>query len=89
MSTTANTNQKKKRIVYLDYLRALAIITVILFHIFRRIGVVVYPEYALFPTFNWWMTDFLATCCRCGVDIFLMLSGALSLGRVWDIRTFL
>ena len=89
MSTSVNTKQKKKRIVYLDYLRALAIITVILFHIFRRIGYVAYPEYALFPSLNWWVAEFLGTCCRCGVDIFLMLSGALSLGRVWDIRSFL
>lgn len=80
---------KKKRIIYLDYLRALAIISVILFHIFKRVGFMVFPEYALLPSFDWWVTDFLGTCCRCGVDLFLMLSGALSLGRDWDIKTFL
>ncbi|ADC48035.1 hypothetical protein mru_2185 [Methanobrevibacter ruminantium M1] len=50
---------------------------------------VVIPEYSLIPSLNWFITDFLGTCCRCGVDIFLMLSGALSLGRDWDIKSFL
>ncbi len=80
---------KKKRIIYLDYLRALAIIAVILFHVFRRVGFMAFPGYSAFPSFSWWVTDFLGTCCRCGVDIFLMLSGALSLGRDWDIKSFL
>ena len=31
----------------------------------------------------------MGTFFRCGVDIFLMLSGALSLGRIWDIKSFL
>lgn len=88
MTVTENTPKKKKRIVYLDYLRALAIITVILFHMYNRIGYYMAPE-IMGPTFNWLITDFLGTCCRCGVDIFLMLSGALSLGRVWDIKSFL
>lgn len=63
--------------------------TVILFHISVRLGFIVSPDYSVLPSFNWFFNDFLSTCCRCGVDIFLMLSGALSLGRVWDIKTFL
>ncbi len=81
--------KKKKRIFYFDCLRALAIISVILYHIVSKAGYIIYPDYAVIPSFNWVMTDVLATCFRCGVDLFLMLSGALSLGRVWDIKTFL
>lgn len=89
MSTNVGVGKKKKkRIVYLDYLRALAIITVMLFHIYNRLGIYVAPE-VLGPSLSWLMVDFYGTCCRCGVDIFLMLSGALSLGRDWDIKSFL
>ena len=79
----------RKRIVYLDYLRALAIITVILFHVGKRMDFAIVMDYAAMPSVNWFINDFLIVCCRCGVDIFLMLSGALSLGRKWDIKSFL
>ncbi len=49
----------------------------------------VYPDYARIPSLNWFLTDFMGTFFRCGVDLFLMLSGALSLGRVWEIKPFL
>ena len=31
----------------------------------------------------------MIVCFRFGVPLFLMLAGALSLGRDWDIKTFL
>lgn len=40
-------------------------------------------------SFNWFIMVILGPCSRYGVDIFLMLSGALSLGREWEIRDFL
>ena len=86
--TTPKPKKKKKRIFYLDALRALAIISVILFHIFMQTRGIVAKYYGT-PSLNWWIVDILGACFRCGVDIFLMLSGALSLGRVWDIKTFL
>ena len=82
-------NEKKKRIVYLDSLRTLAIISIILFHIFCRIGHVAYGDYNAIPSFNWFFTELIGPCSRYGVAIFLMLSGALSLGRKWDIKSFL
>lgn len=88
----ANSNvgkKKSKRIFYFDALRALAIISVIIFHIFARSSSIVYGDYGTIPSFNWLFTDVMGTFFRCGVDLFLMLSGALSLGRVWDIRSFL
>ena len=89
MSDINGTPVKKKRVLYLDSLRALAIITVVLYHVGIRMDYSVFLDYGMLPSFNWFLTDFYLTCARCGVDIFLMLSGALSLGRVWDIRTFL
>lgn len=80
---------KKKRIVYLDTLRALAIISVIAFHVYCRAGQIVFHDFATIPSLNWFIAVILGPCSRYGVDIFLMLSGALSLGRQWDIKTFL
>ena len=80
---------KKKRIVYLDTLRALAIISVITFHVFCRAGQIVFHDYSAIPSLNWFIAVIIGPCSRYGVDLFLMLSGALSLGRQWDIKTFL
>ena len=88
----SNVNIKKgksKRIFYFDALRALAIISVILFHVFQNLSYVVVWDYSTIPSLNWFIADFLGTFFRCGVDLFLMLSGALSLGRVWEIKPFL
>ena len=87
--STVNKNTKKKRIIYLDTLRALAIISVISFHVFCRVAWVVFPDYSTIPSLNWFIVDIIGPCSRYGVDLFLMLSGALSLGRQWDIKSFL
>jgi surface polysaccharide O-acyltransferase-like enzyme len=41
------------------------------------------------PSINWFIAAFSDNFFRIGVDLFLMLSGALSLGRQWEIRSFL
>lgn len=87
--TNFKTKKKSKRIFYFDALRAFAIISVILFHVFLLLKYAVLLDYGSIPSLNWFITDFLGTFFRCGVDIFLMLSGALSLGRVWEIKPFL
>lgn len=81
--------KKSKRIFYFDALRALAIISVILVHVFDgATAKYVFSSYVV-PSFNWFIADFFNNCSRIGVDLFLMLSGALSLGRDWSIRSFL
>ena len=72
------------RIYYLDALRALAIVSVLVIHVFnfKYDSVVLYS-----PT--WFICDINSVCFRIGVDLFLMLSGALSLGRDWTIKSFL
>lgn len=87
--TTVNKNHPKKRIFYLDALRALAIISVILFHVYMQCNHLVIDQFAVIPSLDWFACDFLGSCFRIGVDIFLMLSGALSLGRNWEIKPFL
>lgn len=84
-----NKTKKSGRIFYFDALRALAIITVIMFHIYLKFASSASAGWGVPPTFSWFLTDSLATVFRCGVDIFLMLSGALSLGRDWEIKDFL
>lgn len=60
-----------------------------MFHVFLHLRNFIAPGWGVIPTFTWFEADFLATVCRCGVAIFLMLAGALSLGREWGIKPFL
>ncbi len=80
---------KSKRIFYFDALRALAIISVILIHIYTLTRGYVMSDYAAVPSIEWIYTQFIGNSFRIGVDLFLVLSGALSLGREWSIRSFL
>lgn len=80
---------KTKRIFYFDALRMLAIISVILFHIFGSTNQMTVGGYGAPPSLSWFINDVNVVCFRFGVDLFLMLSGALSLGRNWDIKSFL
>ena len=80
---------KSRRIFYFDALRALAIICVIVVHVYAVTRAYVMAEYGLIPSFRWIFSQTLGNCFRIGVDLFLMLAGALSLGRVWTIREFL
>ena len=80
---------KSKRIFYFDALRALAIICVIVVHVYAVTRTYVMAEYGLIPSLGWIFSQTLGNCFRIGVDLFLMLAGALSLGRTWSIREFL
>lgn len=81
--------KKSKRIFYFDALRALAIISVIVYHVNLSIRFLVLKDFSPAPSFNWFVGDFFMNYARVGVDLFLMLAGALSLGRVWTVREFL
>ena len=83
------TKKKSKRIFYFDALRSLAIISVILFHCAKRVKTLTLAYYTPMINPHWLFGDFFLATTIIGVDIFLMLSGALSLGREWDIKTFL
>lgn len=85
-----NVSQKKKskRIFYFDALRALAILCVILVHCVTLNKGFIYSAWNG-PTVSWIISEILYNPGRIGVLLFLMLSGALSLGRQWDIKSFL
>ena len=83
------TKTKSKRIFYFDALRALAILSVILIHAFNTCIEGHSDFYSAYPSLSWFLSTFLGNYSRIGVDLFLMLSGALSLGRDWEIKTFL
>ncbi|MBQ2666052.1 acyltransferase family protein [Methanobrevibacter sp.] len=89
MTNVSSGKKKSKRIFYFDALRALAILTVITLHIYNNTGSMVAEQYGVIPSINWIISCFNGSWFRFGVDLFLMLSGALSLGRVWDIKSFL
>lgn len=83
------TKTKSKHIFYFDALRALAILCVVLLHAkgFMTQFVTYTPEVFFTPIGFWEL--FSHNPVRIGVDLFLMLSGALSLGRDWEIKDFL
>ena len=80
---------KSKRIFYLDALRAVAILTVIAVHVYAVTRTHVMPGLENGPTFRFLVSQFTGNNLRIGVDLFLMLAGALSLGREWTIKEFL
>ena len=82
--------KNSKRIFYFDALRALAILAVVLIHAFgKSTWDIIISNYGVIPSLNWFLAAFDNNCLRIGVCLFLMLSGALSLGREWDIKSFL
>lgn len=86
---TVSPTKTKKRIFYFDALRALAIICVIIIHAFARNYHIIITEIDPVPTYKYIYTHMLSDWFRMGVDLFLILSGALSLGRNWEIKDFL
>ena len=84
-----NKKKRSKRIFYLDALRALAIIAVISYHVSARMKDLILSTHAAGFNIHWLFGDFFFAGMIIGVDLFLMLSGALSLGREWSIRSFL
>ena len=80
---------KSKRIFYLDALRAVAILTVIAVHVYAVTYTHAMPGLENGPTLRALFSQFTGNNLRIGVDLFLMLAGALSLGRAWTIKEFL
>ena len=89
LMTNVVKKKKSKRIFYFDALRAFAILSVVIFHVSIRTKLLMLGDFGVHPGINWYIGAFLGVSMRTGVDVFLMLSGALSLGREWDIKSFL
>ena len=77
-----------KRIFYLDALRAVAILCVVLLHVTGHLSEMmnynISTIYSLSGAFEIFANNFF----RIGIALFLMLSGALLLGRQWDVKSF-
>lgn len=84
-----NNGKNNLHIFYFDFLRAIAIIAVIIFHLYTACNSLVLNQYATIPSFDWIFTDIISADFRFGVDLFLMMSGALILGRETDLKSFL
>ena len=74
----------KKRIFYLDQLRALAIMLVVLAHVFRNFS----NEFAA-GTWQWYFSTIWVDFAVIGVPLFLMISGCLLLNKDYDLGFFL
>lgn len=80
-------HKSSNHIFYLDALRAMAIIAVILSHVFNDMYGLVAKEFGSM-SFDWIFTSFYYCLSYWGVALFLVISGALLLGRNEDIKTF-
>lgn len=72
------------RKIYLDYLRAFAIIGVICTHV----TVKYYGDSELSGTATWWMANIINAASRFAVPLFVMISGAVLLGKSQPVAEF-
>lgn len=82
-------NNKTDRIFYLDVLRAVAILCVVLLHVACHMEEIINFNSSTIYSFSGLFVIFSKNFFTIGVDLFLILSGALLLGRDWNIREFL
>lgn len=79
---------KSERIFYFDALRALAIFLVISLHACGHIAEIIPFDAHTIYSFQGFFATFETNFFRIGVDLFIMLSGALLLGRDWNVGDF-
>lgn len=77
-------SQSSQNIVYIDLLRALAILGVVLIHISSP---VVHMAYKI-NNWDWWIGNFFDSSVRFAVPLFLMISGATLLEKETKIRIY-
>lgn len=76
-------NKVKDRIFYFDAIRALAILLVLLVHTSKWFGVNQTPH-----TLFWIFPTYLGSIGNLGVQLFIMISGALLLNRQYELKSF-
>lgn len=77
------------RIFYFDALRVIAILCVVLLHVTGHLGEMMGYNVHTIYSFSGIFETFSNNFFRIGIGLFLMLSGALLLGRDWNIKDFL
>ena len=77
-----------KRVFYFDAIRAIAILCVVLLHVTGHLGEIMSYNVSSIYSFSGAFETFANNLFRIGIAVFLMISGALLLGRDWDIKGF-
>jgi surface polysaccharide O-acyltransferase-like enzyme len=77
-------SSESKNIQWLDTLRALATLGVILIHVSAPVVNMAFRKNIEY----WWIGNLIDSATRCAVPIFLMLSGATMLGKQYELRDF-
>ena len=76
---TTNTDLCGKRVLYFDILRAIACLSVVLYHVSGNYIVGFVSNVNDLFSFNYWSSNLLYAISRLGVPLFVMISGALFL----------
>lgn len=74
---------EKENFDYIDNLKAISLIAVILMHV-----LVIFIDFQNLESKHWWIGNILDSSIRFCVPIFLMVSGALLLGKDWEFKIF-
>ncbi len=76
--------EQNQRIDWLDSLRAIAVIAVIVIHVSSPVVNMTYGRNMA----HWWTGNFFDSAVRFAVPLFLMISGAMLLSTGYEIKTF-
>lgn len=74
----------KNNIIWIDNLRAVSAIGIILLHVAARMS----HHYGSIPDKSWWISNFYINIARFGVPVFVMMTGLLSLGKQYTFKHF-
>lgn len=76
---------ERKRIAWLDLARTFATVAVVICHAVETDYYFICTGSLSATSFHWYYENILFTVGRLGVPVFLMITGALMLGREYDI----
>lgn len=68
-----------------DSVRAVAILSIVVIHVVGSMLL----QFGKISSDHWWIANILDSCCRAGVPLFLLMSGALLYGRDESLAVFL
>lgn len=84
LAVLPKTVEKSPRKAWLDYLRVFAILAVITGHVIADF----YARFGEVGPAEWWLSNVLGTLARSAVPVFVMVSGAVLLGKPYTLKDF-